>query len=175
MAPLLSAAHAGVAPSGSQLLRRQPAAAARAAAPPARGTARRPAPRARAAPGGADGPQGEQPQQQPQAQPPQQQQGYYSGLITSGLERDNGASSGDMLKRSLQLAGAPERGSAGGRVRSSRTGRSRGRPRAPRHTALPPCPWPTPRPPHPPTRPGGIGGVLVALTLAFLASNGLLG
>ncbi|KAI8475931.1 MAG: hypothetical protein J3K34DRAFT_403234 [Monoraphidium minutum] len=30
---------------------------------------------------------------------------YYGGLLTSDLGQDNGASAGDMLKRSLQLAG----------------------------------------------------------------------
>lgn len=42
---------------------------------------------------------------------PQQQQapggaGYYAGLLTTDVREDNGASAGDMLKRSLQLAGA---------------------------------------------------------------------
>lgn len=36
---------------------------------------------------------------------PQDQPGYYKGMLTSGLRQDNGASSGDMLKRSLKLAG----------------------------------------------------------------------
>ena len=36
---------------------------------------------------------------------PQDQPGYYKGMLTGDLKRDNGASSGDMLKRSLQLAG----------------------------------------------------------------------
>eukprot|EP00197_Chlamydomonas_leiostraca_P003216 CAMPEP_0202871216 /NCGR_PEP_ID=MMETSP1391-20130828/18107_1 /ASSEMBLY_ACC=CAM_ASM_000867 /TAXON_ID=1034604 /ORGANISM="Chlamydomonas leiostraca, Strain SAG 11-49" /LENGTH=130 /DNA_ID=CAMNT_0049551951 /DNA_START=86 /DNA_END=478 /DNA_ORIENTATION=+ len=30
---------------------------------------------------------------------------YYSGMVTSGLSQDNGASPADMLKRSLRLAG----------------------------------------------------------------------
>ena len=36
---------------------------------------------------------------------PQDRPGYYSGMLTSDLRQDNGSGAGDMLKRSLQLAG----------------------------------------------------------------------
>lgn len=89
--------------------------------------------------------------------------------MTSGLAQDNGASAADMLKRSLQLAGAaaapaawcssqprllPWRYCPAANVACVPTDSGRG------------CPPPLPA--------GGIAGVLVLLTLGFLASNGLL-
>jgi hypothetical protein len=105
---------------------------------------------------------------------------YYKGLVTSGLQQDNGASSADMLKRSLQLAGERGRGGVGrsgmqlvrtevcvSTLRCSRQqwrvcARSTGISTAVsllngRSSAA-----------------GGIGGLLALLTGGFMASNGLL-
>jgi len=117
------------------------------------------------------------PSSAPPPQPGQQDPAkYYAGLITTDLSEDNGASAADMLKRSLQLAGArwAERGWS--TLRSNH----RNQPRR-SITRLPTTQkvrnrvvnsLPAPTLPH--KNSGGIAGLLVLLTVGFLASNGLL-